>query len=100
MNAPIEMSYPFLCYRLVSCRYRLAPETPYPVPLNDCVAATVYFFRRAADYSVDNQRIVLMGKCNFSRMLPIPHCTGVFLIHRLNTNERIHSIILSLKHTK
>ena len=42
--------------------YRLAPEHPYPVPFDDCLAATTFFLKNAADYGADSGRVALLGK--------------------------------------
>ncbi len=41
--------------------YRLAPEHPYPVPLNDCLDAWAWLHQHAADYDLDRERFVLSG---------------------------------------
>lgn len=46
---------------LVSVNYRLAPEHPYPVPLEDCLTATRYFLKNARQYGVDENRIGVKG---------------------------------------
>jgi acetyl esterase/lipase len=45
----------------VSVEYRLAPETPYPGPLDDCYAALRWTYDNAAQLGIDNQRIGLYG---------------------------------------
>jgi acetyl esterase/lipase len=45
----------------VSVDYRLAPETPYPGPLDDCYAALRWTYDHAADLSVDPERIGVYG---------------------------------------
>lgn len=46
---------------LVSVGYRLAPEVRYPTPLDDCLKATVHFFKSVKTYHVNPKRIVIMG---------------------------------------
>lgn len=41
--------------------YRLAPETPFPGPLDDVVAALRWTAAHAADLDVDPERLVVMG---------------------------------------
>jgi acetyl esterase/lipase len=45
----------------VSVEYRLAPETPYPGPLDDCYAALRWTYDNAADLGIDKDRIGLYG---------------------------------------
>jgi acetyl esterase len=47
---------------IVSVEYRLAPETPFPGPQEDCYAALRWFAERAASYGVDPARIVIAGE--------------------------------------
>ena len=45
----------------VSVEYRLAPETPYPGPLEDCYAALRWTYDHADDLGIDKHRIGLYG---------------------------------------
>ena len=45
----------------VSVEYRLAPETPYPGPLEDCYAALRWTYDNAAELGIDKDRIGLYG---------------------------------------
>lgn len=47
---------------IVSVEYRLAPETPFPGPVEDCYAALAYVFGHAEELGVDPARIGLMGE--------------------------------------
>jgi acetyl esterase len=46
---------------VVSVDYRLAPEHPYPVPVEDAYAATCWAVRRATDIGADGTRVAVMG---------------------------------------
>ncbi|XP_048745738.2 arylacetamide deacetylase-like [Ostrea edulis] len=46
---------------VVSVEYRLSPEFPFPVPIDDCVTATSHFLRHSKTYRADPKRIGVMG---------------------------------------
>ena len=54
-----------LCLELgvvgVSVDYRLAPETPYPGPLEDCYRGLLWAFDHADELGIDRDRIGVMG---------------------------------------
>jgi acetyl esterase/lipase len=45
----------------ISVGYRLAPETPYPGPLEDCYASPRWAYRSARDLGIDPGRIRIIG---------------------------------------
>lgn len=47
---------------VVSVEYRLAPETPDPGPLHDCYAGLLGMLASAADFGIDPDRVVLVGR--------------------------------------
>ena len=46
---------------VASVDYRLAPEHPYPAPLEDCYRGLVWFFDQAETFGVDTARIAVGG---------------------------------------
>jgi acetyl esterase/lipase len=52
---------PSLGYIGVAVEYRLAPETPYPGPLEDCYRALRWVFQNAEALGVDAGRIGILG---------------------------------------
>ncbi len=46
---------------VASVEYRLAPEFPYPVPLEDCYRGLLWFFDQAEALGVDTARIAVGG---------------------------------------
>ena len=47
--------------RVVSVDYALAPEHPFPVPLNDCIAAIRWAATEGAAFGIDPGRIAIAG---------------------------------------
>ena len=47
---------------VVSTNYSLAPEHPYPVPLNDCFAAWKWILQHSGELGVDATKIVIGGQ--------------------------------------
>lgn len=46
---------------ILSIDYRLAPETPWPGPSDDCLAALTWLHQQAEDLHIDTRRIVVRG---------------------------------------
>ena len=47
--------------RVASLDYRMAPEHPFPAPLDDCVAATRWLLARGRELGIDPDRLALAG---------------------------------------
>jgi acetyl esterase/lipase len=46
---------------VASVEYRLAPEFPYPVPMEDCYSGLIWFFESAEQFGLDTSRIAIGG---------------------------------------
>src|SRR5689334_12310792 len=64
-NVMDDQFFDALCPQLdfvgVSVDYRLAPETPYPGPLDDCYRGLRWTFEHADELGIDPGRIGVMG---------------------------------------
>jgi acetyl esterase/lipase len=63
--APVDNVSRAVCHRtgcvVVSVNYQKAPEHKYPIPLNDCYAATQWVFENAQPLGIDADRIGVIG---------------------------------------
>ena len=57
-SGPVAEAVPVV---VCSVEYRLAPEHPYPTPLEDCVAAYVWFLAHLDELGVDPDRVAIGG---------------------------------------
>ena len=48
-------------FRVVSIDYRLAPEHKFPLPLDDCLAATRWLLQNGARWRIDMDRLTIAG---------------------------------------
>ncbi|KAH8697519.1 esterase/lipase [Talaromyces proteolyticus] len=48
--------------QMLSIEYRLAPENPFPIPLDDCWTALTWIHSHAESLNIDPNRIAVMGE--------------------------------------
>ncbi|RRV10172.1 alpha/beta hydrolase [Pseudomonas sp. v388] len=46
---------------IIAVDYRLAPEHPFPLPLEDCYSALAWIWANAGRFNLDTRRVVVMG---------------------------------------
>jgi acetyl esterase/lipase len=61
-DGPVSRYVSSSCVSMLAVNYRLAPEHPYPVPVEDCYAGLRWLADHAGDLGVDPTRIAVMGE--------------------------------------
>ncbi|KAL4809789.1 Alpha/Beta hydrolase protein [Aspergillus unguis] len=62
-SAPILASYVSTTgVPILSIDYRLAPENPFPIPLEDCWAVLLWIYDHAAELGINPSRIAIFGE--------------------------------------
>ena len=46
---------------VVAINYRLAPEYPFPIPVEDCADAWTHILERSEEYGIDREKVALSG---------------------------------------
>ena len=70
----------------VSIEYRLAPETKYPGPLEDCYAALLWLAEHAGELAIDVDRISISGEsagANLAAAVCLDQTMRIFIVSRL-----------------
>ncbi|MCS1352486.1 alpha/beta hydrolase [Mechercharimyces sp. CAU 1602] len=70
---------------VVSVDYRLAPESKYPIPLQDALTATTWVFDHIASYGGDPQRVIISGESSGGNLATAAsiklRAEGKYLLH-------------------
>ncbi|WWD02037.1 hypothetical protein V865_000075 [Kwoniella europaea PYCC6329] len=45
----------------IGVSYRLAPEHPFPIPVEDCVSAIIHTYNHAEKYGIDKDKLIVAG---------------------------------------
>ncbi|WVQ68601.1 uncharacterized protein L199_006810 [Kwoniella botswanensis] len=45
----------------IGVSYRLAPEHPFPIPVEDCVSAIIHIYNHAQKYGIDKDKLIVAG---------------------------------------
>lgn len=60
-DAPYAASLTAHGLTVIAVSYRLAPEYPYPTPLEDCVSAILHIHQNASSYGIDPKQLYITG---------------------------------------
>lgn len=60
-DVPVRLIADGAGVNVMSVEYGLAPESPFPGPVDDALTAWRYIVEHCAEWGIDNQRIVLLG---------------------------------------
>ena len=50
-------------------RFRLAPEFPYPIPVNDCYDVTRYVLNNCEEFGCDPERVIVAGDSSGKKLI-------------------------------
>ncbi|KAH6893458.1 Alpha/Beta hydrolase protein [Thelonectria olida] len=73
----------------ITVEYRLSPEHPFPVPLDDCYAGLTWVWRHVAELGIDAKRLMLAGQSAGGNL-----ATAMTLMARDRNGPRICAQIL------
>ncbi|WVW85255.1 hypothetical protein I302_107293 [Kwoniella bestiolae CBS 10118] len=56
-----KTSHQYLDNVAIAVSYRLAPENPFPIPVEDCVSSILHIYNNAEAYGIDKNKIIIAG---------------------------------------